>query len=61
MKAYQSASQIISRLSKKYDCNKAWLWEVLDDYFNMRKGEAALMNLGEIEAFKDIIEELIEK
>lgn len=61
MKVYQNACQVIARLSKKYDCNKAWLWELLDDNFNMRKGEAAMMDLADIEAFKDIIEELIDE
>ena len=60
MKVYQSAASVIARLAKKYDCNKAWLWDLLDEHFNMRRGEAALMNLGEIEALKEIIEDLID-
>lgn len=61
MKVYQKACNVISALSQKYHCNRVWLWELLDEHFNMRKGEACLMSLGEIEAFRDIIEELLEE
>ena len=56
----RSAASVVARMARKYDCNKTWIWELLDESFNMRKGEAAVMDQSEIEALKDIIEELID-
>ena len=55
----RTASSIVSRMARKYQCNRNWLWEILDEYFNMRKGEAAVMDPSEVEAFKEIIEDLL--
>ena len=55
------ACEIVSKLARKYDCNPAWLWDLLDNHFNMRKGEAAMLDCEDIEAFKEIIEEYLDE
>ena len=55
-----TAAQIVARMARKYDVRPVWLWEVLDVHFNMRKGEGCVMDPAEVEAFKDLIEELLD-
>ena len=52
---YIPASQVVSRLSKKYGVNKVWLWDLLEENYNIIKGVGCVMNLLEIEELEYIV------
>lgn len=53
------AYQVVYRLSKKYGCKTSWIWELIEENFNMRKGQGALLDPAEVIQLEEIIEELI--
>lgn len=57
---YTPASVIVARLSRKYDANPAWIWDLLDAHFNMIKGLGCVMDPAEVEQLKELIEEGLE-
>ena len=61
MACMRRASQVVAYFSKKYDCNRFWLWEILDNHFNMRRGQAAMMDSQEVIAFQDLIEDFLDE
>lgn len=52
---YIPASQVVSRLSKKYGVNKVWLWDLLEENYNIIKGVGCVMNLLEIEEMEYMV------
>ena len=52
---YTNASAVVDRLSKKYQANKAWLWDLLEEEYNIIKGLGCVMNLLEIQEFEYIV------
>lgn len=50
-----TASYEINRIAKKYNVNRAWVWEVAEDEFNIQKGTRYLMTSGEKYELEDMI------
>ena len=57
---YYSASYIVSRMSKKYNVSKVWLWEMLDEEFSIIKGTNGMMNLLEVQEFEYMVKSGLE-
>jgi len=53
---YIPAWQVVRELARKHGYNPAWVWDVLDDYFNMRRGEGCLMTREEAEELEHTLE-----
>ena len=53
---YTPAWQVVRDLARKHGYNPAWIWDVLDDYFNMRRGEGCLMARDEAEELEQMLE-----
>ena len=47
---------IVRNLARKHGYNPTWIWDVLDDYFNMRRGEGCLMTQEEAEELEHTLE-----
>ena len=52
---YIPAAQVVSRMSRKYGANKVWLWDLLEENFNMIKGLGCVMNLLEVQEFEYLV------
>lgn len=59
-KTYYRASYIVDRMSKKYNANKIWLWDMLEEEFNIIKGTNGMMNLIEIREFEYMVKSGLE-
>lgn len=59
-KTYYSASYIVNRLSKKYNANRIWLWDMLEEEFNIIKGTGGMMNILEIREFEYMVKNGLE-
>lgn len=53
------AAQVVARYSRKYKVNKVWLWDVLEEQFNIIKGLGCLMTYEERIEFEDYIRDEI--
>lgn len=52
---YVSAAQFVAHMAKKYGANKRWVWDVLEEEFNIIKGTGGVMNLLETQEAEYII------
>lgn len=52
---------IITRLAKKYKVNRALLWGILEDEYNIKKGSGYVMTPLEIQEFKCSVASAVEK
>ena len=59
-KTYYQASYIVDRMSKKYNANKVWLWDMLEEEFNIIKGTNGMMNLIEVGEFEYMVKSGLE-
>ncbi len=50
-----SAAQFVSRMVKKYGANRCWVWDVLEDEFNIIKGIKGLLDQSEAQEAEHII------
>ena len=48
---YKRASYCVSYLSRKYNANKLWIWDTLEEMYNIIKGTNALLTE---EEYKDL-------
>lgn len=55
-RSYSPAWQVVRDLARKHSYNPTWIWDVLDDYFNMRRGEGCLMTREEAEELERMLE-----
>lgn len=49
------ASGVVSSLSKKYELNPVWVWEIIEDLFNIIKGTGGQMVQAEIDELEQCI------
>lgn len=56
---YTPASNVVSRMARKYNVNPVWLWDLLEEEYNIIKGLGCVMNLLEIREFEYIIKQEI--
>lgn len=54
------ATIVITRLIKKYKVERAWLWRILEDEYNIQKGSGYVMNPIEIKDFKSRVAAAVE-
>lgn len=59
-RTYLPATDFVTQMSKKYHAKRFWIWEILEDYFNMLKGHGWVMTIDERIKAEDIILRLIE-
>lgn len=52
---YISAASFVFRISRKYNVNKVWVWDLLESEFNIIKGNSGLVSLDERTAIEEII------
>lgn len=52
---YIKASSMVQRLSKKYKVNPVWIWDLLEEEFNIQKGTGGVVNQNEINEIENII------
>lgn len=52
---YIPAAQVVARISRKYNANKVWLWDLLEEEYNIIRGTGCLMNLLEIGEFEYMV------
>lgn len=52
---YVSAAQFVSRMAKKYGANKCWVWDVLEEEYNIIEGTGGVMNRLEVQEAEYII------
>ncbi len=57
---YVSAAQFVSRMVKKYGANRCWVWDVLEEEFNIIKGTNGVLNLLEVQEAEYIIKSGLE-
>ncbi len=55
---YISCAVAVSRVAKKYKCNPNWLWDLLEDEFNVIKGHGHLLTSLEFETFWLIVSDM---
>ena len=54
---YTKASVFVAYMKKKYNVNSVWVWDLLEEEFNILKGMSAILT----EEEKNAIEEIIKK
>lgn len=54
---YTKASSFVSYMKKKYDVNAIWVWDLLEEEFNILKGIGAMLTEEEKNAIEEIIKE----
>lgn len=52
---YVKASYAVHKLSKKYKVNPAWIWDLLEEEFNIQKGIGGVVNQSEINEIESIV------
>lgn len=45
----------VKKLSRKYHARSLWIWEVIEDEFNLDRGDGALLTQEEMEELESII------
>ena len=56
---YTKASSFVAYMKKKYNINSVWVWDLLEEEYNIIKGIGCLLNKEEKEKFEKIIKENI--
>lgn len=56
---YKRASYCVSYLSRKYSASKAWIWDTLEEMYNIIKGTNALLTEEEYKELEQYIAENI--
>ena len=54
MKIYK-ASYIVAKLSKKYNANKIWIWDIMEDQYNIIKGLGCVITSEQVKVIEEII------
>lgn len=54
---YTKASNFVAYMKKKYNINSVWVWDLLEEEYNILKGIGAIISTEE----KNAIEEIIKK
>lgn len=57
MTKYVSAARFVSRMVRKYSVNRCWVWDLLEEEFNIIKGTNGVMNSLEVEEIECIIKD----
>lgn len=52
---YYKCSDAVRTLSRKFDANPIWIWDVLGDQFNMERGWGCLLTVEEARDLESII------
>ena len=52
---YTSAAQFVSRMKRKYPVNPVWVWDLLEDEYNIIKGTAGIISKDEADEIEYII------
>ena len=52
---YKRASYCVSYLSRKYSANKVWIWDTLEEMYNIIKGTNALLTEEEYKELEQYI------
>lgn len=58
---YVNASQFVSRMKNKYFVNPIWVWDLLEDEFNIIKGLGCVISKEERDTIEQIIKEELKK
>ena len=56
---YKRASSCVSYLIRKYSANKLWIWDTLEEMYNIIKGTNALLTEEECKGLEQYIAENI--
>lgn len=56
---YKRTSYCVSYLSRKYSANKLWIWDTLEEMYNIIKGTNALLTEEECKGLEQYIAENI--
>ena len=54
---YTSASQFVAYMKRKYNINPIWVWDLLEEEYNIIKGTGALLTQEEKKEIENIIKE----
>lgn len=52
---YISAGQLVSRMKRKYQVNPVWVWDLLEEEYNIIKGLGCVVSREEAEEIEYII------
>lgn len=55
MERYKLCRDVVRRFSRKYSLNRAYLWDLLNDEFNIIKGFGCVMTTSQIDIFEETI------
>lgn len=58
---YYKASDIVQRISKKYQANRVWIWDVLEEQYNIIKGTGGVLTADEVKVLEEIVKESLEE
>ena len=63
-RTYLPAAQFVEKMVRRYGINRPWVWDVLEDEFNIIKGIGCVMDREDMERAEDaliayIVEDLI--
>ena len=58
---YYKASDVVQRISKKYQANKVWIWDVLEEQYNIIKGTGSMITAEEAKVIEEIVKEGLEE
>lgn len=48
-RTYLPAAQFVDQIVRKHHCNRCWVWEILDEWFNVIKGIGYVMDREQME------------
>ena len=54
---YTSACQFVAYMKRKYNINPIWVWDLLEEEYNIIKGTGALLTQEEKKEIENIIKE----